>query len=172
MGQSSVTAESLGREVFRLSFPVRVLKTSVVVVFGGLTTMVAVWAVTALSTAELWATGGSRQFFVMISILFALLITVGSGTALWLLSRVPQALVVRERGIVLEQGASTRYVSLEEIVGIDQQVERDSLSYVVLLADGSHAAFGLGQRPEAAAAAIVKQAGLLWVKEPFKARRA
>ena len=173
MRRVSTNAASLGREIYRLPFAVQQAKRFVLFVFGGLTIMVSVWSVTMLHSTVFALEDESRKLFAGILIFFTVLIVVGFTTAWWVLRRYPHALVVRERGLVLEHGARTRSLGFDAIAGLDQRDDSDGMRvYVVLVADGSEIPFGAERAAEEAARAIVREGGLSWTEEPLRAQRA
>lgn len=160
-----------GPEIYRLPFAVQQAKRFVIFIFGGLTVMVGVWTATMLNSGVFAIQDESPKLFKGILAFFTLLIVVGFNAAWWVLRRYPHALVVRERGLVLEHGSRTRAVGFEDITGIDQRDDDGMPVYVVLLADGSVIPFG-GERPsQEAARAIVRRSGLVWSDEPVRAER-
>ncbi len=165
------SSERLGAVVYRLPFAVQVAKRFVLMVFGGLTLMVTVWAITMLGSSVFTFEGESRGLFNAILGVFVTIIVLGFSVAWWILSRYPRAFVVRERGVVLEHGSRSRTVMFDEITGIDQRDDYGTPTFVLLVADGSEIAFGTNRDSEAAAAALVRQAGLEWTEQPFRASR-
>jgi hypothetical protein len=164
---------SLGRELYRLPFAVQHAKRFALFVFGGLTVMVSVWVVTMLHSTVFALEGESHRLFNGILAFFSLFIVVGSSAAWWVLRRYPSALVVRERGVVLEHGSRTRSIKFDEVTGIDQRGDDDGMPvYVVLVADGSEVPFGAEGPSREAARMIVLQSGLVWSDEPLRAERA
>jgi len=157
--------------VYRLPFAVQQAKRFVIFIFGGLTVMVGVWATTMLTSTVFAIQDESPQLFRGILIFFTLLIVVGFNVAWWVLRRYPHALVVRERGLVLEHGARTRTIAFEQVTGIDQRDDGSMPVYVVVLADGGDIPFGAERPSQEAAHAIVEQAGLTWTQEPLRAER-
>jgi len=167
----SGTSASFGAEVFRLPFAVLAVKRLVLAVFGGLTLMVGVWVATMLRSTVFHFEGETRGLFTAILVVFVAIIVIGFNVAWWILGRYPRAFIVRERGVVLDHGSLTRSVAFDEITGIDRRDVYGTPTYVVLVADGSEIAFGTDKDSEAAAIALVKQAGLEWTERPFRARR-
>ena len=163
---------SLGPEIYRLPFAVQQAKRFVLLIFGGLTGMVGVWATTMLNSGVFALQDESPRLFKGILIFFTLLIVVGFNAVWWVLGRFPHALVVRERGLVLEHGSRSRSVGFEDVKGIEQQDDGGTLVYAVVLADGSAIPFGCERPSQDAAQAIVRQGGLVWSDEPLRAERA
>lgn len=162
---------SLGREVYRLPFAVQQAKRFVYFIFGGLTLMVGVWATTMLNSGVFAVADESPKLFKGILVFFTLLIVVGFNAAWWVLRRYPHALVVRERGLVLEHGSRTRHVTFDQVVGLDQRDDGNMPVHVVLLSDGSDIPFGAERASQEAARVIVRLAGLTWTDEPLRAER-
>jgi hypothetical protein len=171
MSPQNASSESLGAEVYRLPFAAQTAKRFVLLVFGGLTLMVTVWATTMLGSTVFTFEGESRRLFVIILVVFVTIIVLGFTVAWWILSRYPRAFVVREQGVVLEHGSRSRAVSFEQIKGIEQRNEDGMPTFVLLVSDGSEIPFGAYRDSEQAATAIVKQAGLEWTEQPFRAIR-
>lgn len=171
MSSTRATREALGAPVHRLPFAVQTARRFALMVFGGLTLMVTVWTTTMLRSTVFTFEGESRGLFKAILIVFVTIIVVGFSVTWWILSRYPRALIVRERGLVLEHGSHSRTLGFDEIAGIDQRDLDGTATFVVLVKDGSEIPFGTDHEAEAAATALVKQAGLTWTEEPFRARR-
>ena len=171
MSSTRATREALGVPVHRLPFAVQTARRFVLMTFGGLTLMVTVWTTTMLRSTVFTFEGESRGLFKAILIVFVTIIVVGFSVTWWILSRYPRALIVRERGLVLEHGSHSRTLGFDEITGIDQRDLDGTATFVVLVKDGSEIPFGTDHESEAAATALVKQAGLTWTEEPFRARR-
>lgn len=171
MSSTAAGSERLGAQIHRLPFPVQTAKRFVLGVFGGLTLMVTIWTTLMLHSTVFTFEGESRALFKAILSVFVTIIVVGFSVAWWFLSRYPRALVVRERGIVLDHGSRTRALAFDEVSGIDQRDVDGTPTFVVLVKDGSEIPFGTDRESEAAATALVKQAGLTWTEEPFRARR-
>jgi len=163
---------SLGRDIYRVPFAVQQAKRFVLFIFGGLTLMVTVWATTMLGSTVFALDGESHQIFARILVFFTIFVVVGFSAAWWVLSRYPHALVVRERGLVLEHGSRTRSIGFDEVTGIDQRDDEGMPVYVVLIADGSEVPFGAERPSEEAARVIVRKVGLVWSEEPLRAQRA
>ncbi|HWP05519.1 MAG TPA: hypothetical protein VNN72_07250 [Polyangiaceae bacterium] len=171
MSSPPATSDALGAQVHRLPFAVQTARRFVLGVFGGLTLMVTIWATLMLNSTVFSFEGESRGLFRAILIVFVTIIVVGFSVAWWILSRYPRALIVRERGVVLDHGSRSRTLAFDEITGIDQRDADGTPTFVVLVKDGSEIPFGTDRDSEAAAAALVKQAGLTWTEEPYRARR-
>jgi hypothetical protein len=171
MSSPSATTDPLGAQVHRLPFAVQTAKRFVLGVFGGLTLMVTIWATLMLNSTVFSFEGESRGLFKGILIFFVTLIVVGFSVAWSILRRFPRALIIRERGIVLEHGSRTRTLPFDQITGIDQRDADGTPTFVVLVKDGSEIAFGTDRDSEALARALVKQAKLTWTEEPYRARR-
>jgi len=171
MSTTPASSEPLGAEVFRLPFAVAWARRFALMVFGGLTLMVTVWATAMLRSTVFSFEGESRGLFTGILVVFATIIVLGFSVTWWILSRYPRAFVVRERGVVLDHGSRSRTVSFDEIAGIAQRDLDGTPTFVVLVTDGSEIAFGTDRDSEAAATALVKHAGLEWTEEPFRAKR-
>ena len=171
MSQLSASREALGPVVYRLPFVVQTAKRFVLMVFGGLTLMVGVWATTMLRSTVFTFEGESHRLFNVILGVLATIIVVGFSLVWWVLARYPRAFVVRERGVVLEHGSRSRIVRYEQITGVDQRDVDGTPTFVVLVADGTEIPFGTDHESEAAAAALVKLAGLEWSERPFRAHR-
>ena len=167
----NASGASLGREVYRLPFAVQQAKRFVLFIFGGLTLMVSVWAVTMLNSGVFALADESPKLFKGILTFFTLLIVVGFNAAWWVLRRYPRALVVCERGLVLEHGSRSRRVTFEQVAGIEQRDDGNMPVYVVLLTDGSDIPFGAERASQEAARTIVRLAGLTWSDEPLRAER-
>jgi hypothetical protein len=165
-------SERLGAEVHRLPFAVQAVKRFVLMIFGGLTLMVTIWTTTMLHSTVFTFEGESRGLFRAILVVFITIIVAGFSVAWWILSRFPRALVVRERGLVLEHGPRSRALGFDEITGIDQRDNDGTPTFVVLVKDGTEIPFGTDRDSESAASALVKQAGLTWTEEPYRARQA
>lgn len=148
-------------------------KRFVLFIFGGLTLMVGLWTATMLNSSVFALPDESHRLFTGILVFFVVLIVLGFSLAWWVLRRYPQALVVRERGLVLEHGPRSRFIHFEEVAGIDQRNDDDGMPvYVVLVADGSEVPFGAERAAEEAARLIVRESGLIWRDEPTRAERA
>lgn len=171
MSSTRATSEALGAPVHRLPLPAQTARRFVLMVFGGLTLMVTVWTTTMLRSTVFTFEGESRGLFKAILIVFVTIIVVGFSLAWWILSRYPRALIVRERGLVLDHGSRSRSLGFDEITGIDQRDVDGTATFVVLVKDGTEIPFGTDRDSEATATALVKQAGLTWTEEPFRARR-
>lgn len=161
----------LGPVIYRLPFAVQNAKRFVLFIFGGLSVMVCVWAVTMLNSSVFALADESRKLFTGILGFFTLLIVVGFNAAWWFLRRYPHALVVRERGLVLEHGSRTRSFEFAQVSGIDQRDDGGMPVYVVLLSDGTEVPFGADHASKEAASTIVRQSGLVWSDEPLRAER-
>jgi hypothetical protein len=168
---STRARDALGAPVHRLPFAVQTAKRFILMVFGGLTLMVTIWSTTMLRSTVFTFEGESRGLFKAILIVFVTIIVVGFSVAWSIVSRYPRALVVRERGLVLEHGARSRALGFDEILGIEQRDMDGTATFVVLVKDGTEIPFGTDRDSETAAKALVKQAGLTWTEEPFRARR-
>lgn len=164
-------SERLGAEVFRLPFAVEWARRFALMVFGGLTLMVTVWATLMLRSTVFTFEGESRGLFRAILVVFVTIIVLGFSVTWGILARYPRAFVVRERGVVLDHGSRSRTVSFDEITGIEQRDLDGTPTFVVLVKDGSEIAFGTDRDSEKAATALVKHAGLEWTEEPFRAKR-
>lgn len=171
MRRVNTQSASLGREIYRVPFAVQQAKRFVLLIFGGLTIMVSVWVWTMLHSTVFALENESRSLFAGILIFFTILIVVGFNVAWWVLRRYPHALVVHERGLVLEHGSRTRSIGFDEVTGIDQRDDGSMPVYVVLVADGSDVAFGAERPSQEAARIIVREAGLVWSEEPLRAER-
>lgn len=171
MRRVSQEGAALGPVVYRVPFAAEYARRFVLFVFGGLTLMVSVWTWTMLHSTVFTFEGESHGLFRGILVFFTLFIVLGFSAAWSVLGRYPRALVVRERGLVLEHGSRTRSLGFGEVNGIDQRDQDGTLVYVVLVAGGGEIPFG-NERPSVEAArAIVRQAGLVWSEEPLRAVR-
>ena len=168
----SSDAAPLGRAIYRVPFAVQQAKRFVLLIFGGLTLMVSVWATTMLHSSVFALEDESPRLFKGILLFFVILIVVGFNAVWWVLGRFPHALVIRERGVVLEHGSRTRAIGFDEVKGIDQRDDGNMRVYVVLVADGSEIPFGAERASTDAARLIVERSGLTWTEEPLRAERA
>jgi hypothetical protein len=171
VSSTRASSERLGPVVHRLPFAVQVAKRFVLMVFGGLTLMVTVWATTMLGSSVFTFEGESRRLFAVILGVFVTIIVLGFSVAWWILGRYPRAFVVRERGVVLEHGSRSRAVSFDQLTGLEERDDDGTPMFVLRVADGSEIAFGRNRDSEAAAADLAKRAGLEWAEQPFKASR-
>jgi len=171
VGPGRASSALCGAEIYRLTFAVQGAKRFVLAILGGLTLMVSVWVATLLGTSVFAVANESRTLFVAILGVFVAIIALSFSVAWWVLSGYPRALVVRERGLVLEHGSRTRVLGFDEVRGIEQRERHGMPTYVVLVADGSEIPFGTGERARQAATALVEQAELEWSEKPLRAIR-
>jgi hypothetical protein len=98
-------------------------------------------------------------------------VAIGFVIALALVARRPSALVVRQDALVLVYGGTPRIFAWETVAALDQGLVRRVPTHVVVFSDRRSVAFGVGAKAQEVARQIARAAGLIWIQEPFRARR-
>jgi hypothetical protein len=62
-------------------------------------------------------------------------------------------------------------VRAADVTALDQWLVRRVPTHVVVLSDRRPVAFGVGAKAQEVARPIARAAGLIWIQEPFRARR-
>jgi len=162
-------AGSSSHEMARIDFPVRAAKRFVLIAFGALAAL-PLYALYRVASAP--DTDGTARAvgFGFAGVLLAL-VAIGFVVALAVVARRPSALCVRQDGLVLVHGGVPRLFDWEKVAALEQGLVRRVPAHVVVFSDRRAVAFGMGAKAQEVARQIARAAGLIWIQEPFRARR-